>query len=190
MKIIAYYTGSDARWLIHTFPTDIRKIPYILFVRLRAYLMKPFVSEYWVDHNYLRYFIFHFNPKAKMRVVPDTLLHIEKYPKRKHLTKNVMYYYPANEYNKTYCRWCYGKDIIDTLKSEFTDFNWIRVDGKLDMKKVFPVIDFYIRPNRHDGASRLVQECEIQGIPYYHSHHDPDIDEIRTMLKEKFYGKN
>jgi hypothetical protein len=53
MKIISYYVGSQARWLVKTFPTDLKKIPYITFIKIRAWLLRPFIQEYWVDGEYL-----------------------------------------------------------------------------------------------------------------------------------------
>ena len=189
MKIISYYVGSQARWLIKTFPTDLRKIPYITFIKLRAWLLKPFISEYWVDSEYLIPFILRFAPKAKTRVIKDVIKYQKKYPKEEHSGFSVLYYYPKNEYNKKYCRWVYGKDIIDYLIGEFPQFTWIHIDGTQELSGIFPLVDVYIRPNRHDGSPRLVMECEIQNIPYYHSQCNPDITEIINFLKWQHESK-
>ena len=186
MKRIAYIVGSEARWLTETFPTDKRKIPYLLFVRLRAWLLRPFIQEYWTDANHLVPFLYKFNPNAKIRVVPDSIKYVTKYPKQYHKGFNVMYYYPHNEYNKTYCRWCYSKDILDQLVKLFPEFNWILVDGRQDMVNIFPYVDAYVRPNRHDGASRLVQECVIQEIPVMHTHCDPQIEDFVKFLTDQY----
>ena len=58
-----------------------------------------------------------------------------------------------------------------------TIFNitWIRVDGKQDMAKIYPIVDFYLRPNRHDGNPYMIKECEANNIPYYWSKENPNI---------------
>jgi hypothetical protein len=62
--------------------------------------------------------------------------------------------------------------------------NFIKVDGSQDMSKIYPITDFYLRPNRHDGSSRMIRECEINEIPYYHSTKKPDIFDITVKLKQ------
>lgn len=190
MKIIAYIVGSEARWLIKTFPTDLRKIPYITFVKIRAWLLRPIIQEYWVDNEYLLEFIYKFKRNAKTRIVKDEIKYPVKFPKIKHRGFMAMYYYPKNEYNRTYCRWVYGKDLIESLIEKFPYFYWIRIDGTLDLPKIFPWVDVYIRPNRHDGSPRLIRECEIQNIPYYHSQCNPNIKEIVEFLIEQYELKD
>jgi len=186
MKIVAYIVGSEARWMVKTFPTDFRKIPYITFVKVRAWLCKPFIQEYWTDSEYLLKFIYQFKPNAKTRVVIDELKYTEKCRKKKHTGFNVLYYYPKKEYNKTYCRWVYGKDIIDRLISLHPEYNWVRIDGSQDLSKEFPLIDVYIRPNRHDGTSRLVQECTIQNIPVLHTQCNPQLEDFDNFLRQHY----
>ncbi len=190
MKIVAYLVGSEPRWLTCTQPTDIRKLPYLAWVKIRARLLKPFISEWWTDAEYLIPFIKAFYPKAKTRVVKDELKYTVKYRKWVHPIFCVMYYYPANEYNKNYCRWVYGKDIIENLIRLFPDFYWIRIDGTNDLSKVFPMVDAYIRPNRHDGTPRLIEECKIQEIPYLHTQHDPDTRDFINFLTEQYENYN
>ena len=186
MKLVSYIVGSEARWLTETFPTDKRKIPYLLFVKLRAWILSPFIQEYWVDSDYLVQFIHKFKKNAKTRVVADTIKYSTKYPKIKHDGFNVMYYYPKNEYNKIYCQWVYGKDIIDRLISLHPEYNWVKIDGSQDLSKEFPLIDVYIRPNRHDGASRLVQECTIQNIPVLHTQCNPQLEDFDNFLRQHY----
>ena len=66
------------------------------------------------------------------------------------------------------------------------NINFIVVDGSRNMKDVFPVVDFYLRPNRHDGASRLRRECEIQEIPYYWTRRDPSVKEAMEAIYEVY----
>ena len=183
MRIIAYYTGSDARWLTETQPTDARKIPYILAARLRAWLLRPLVREYWVDDEYLAGWIRKFKPDAKTRVVRDELWYPTKMKQVPHKGINVAYYMPRRA-NRKYAEWCYGKDVVDRCIRLFPEFNWMRLDGNANMEYVYPYLDFYVRPNRHDGASRLVQECRLNDIPVYHTQHDPDFGTLLDTLKK------
>ena len=186
MKIISYYVGSQARWLVKTFPTDIKKIPYITFVKIRAWLLRPLIQEYWVDGEYLVGFIKEFKRGAKTRVVTDKVKYTKSIEKVKHDRFTVMYYYPKKRYNKKYVYWVYGQDIIQKLIDTYPDFNWVCVDGSADMGKIVPFVDVYIRPNRHDGSPRLIMECETWGIPYYHSTHNPDMGELSRFLVTEF----
>ena len=50
------------------------------------------------------------------------------------------------------------------------------------MNEVWSITDFYLRPNRSDAASRMVQEVRINNIPYYHSQCNPDYGTIKLKL--------
>jgi hypothetical protein len=191
MKLIAYYSGSDARWLVNMQPTDLKKIPYILFTRIRQWLLKWIVSEYEVPDKYLTGFILHTHKKAKIVIKPSVLKYTIKVPKKQHSGFNIMYYYPLNEYNRKYCQWVYGKDIIDRLKKHYGNkVIWIKVDGTYDLNYVFPVIDFYVRPNRHDGDGRLGRECKIQDIPIYWSQCNPNFNDIVRHIDSEIHLKS
>ena len=192
MKIITYIVGSQARWLVKTFPTDIRKIPYITWVKVRAWLLRPFIQEYWVDNAYLLQFVLSFKPTAKTRVI-SVPMDIRVYPKEPHPYFTILYYYPKREYNRKYCRWVYGKDIIEALANHYyPEFMWVGVDGTKDMSRIMPFVDVYLRPNRHDGTPRLVEECWANGIPYYWSNSEPDMEAIFQFIQfhyEQFKAK-
>ena len=119
-----------------------------------------------------------------IKILHDPLLHPTAYGKKKHKGFNVYYFFPKGKKNPKFIEWLYGYDVIQELQKRITNVNWIRLDGSNDMSKGFPIMDFYIRPNRHDGASRLRQECEINNIPYYWSQENPDIEEICKLLKQ------
>lgn len=186
MQILASFTGSDARWLVCTHPTDLRKVPYIWLHRLRCWLLKWVVSEYVIPHEYLANFIRLFDPRARFRVVPSTLRYTEVLPKVPHKEFNIMYYYPEREYNKRYCRWCYGADVVEQIVRHYNyhpHVRFIRVDGSKDLTKIFPYVDFYLRPNRHDGDARLKRECELQGIPVYWSQCNPSLYDATLKIE-------
>ena len=58
------------------------------------------------------------------------------------------------------------------LKELLHDVNWIVVDGTQDMAKVYPIVDFYYRPTRHDGSPYMIRECRANNIPYYWEGYD------------------
>ncbi len=87
--------------------------------------------------------------------------------KKEHNGINVAYYYPGDRGNKKFKQWVYGKDIIDQIISMFPGVNWIQLDGTKDICEIYPILDGYIRPNRHDGFPLIIIECLILNIPYY-----------------------
>ena len=69
-----------------------------------------------------------------------------------------------------------GYDIYLILRYALSGLvNWIVVNGSSDMSKIYPIVDFYLRPNRHDGMPCMVRECLENLIPYYWSFEKPDI---------------
>lgn len=180
MKIL--WTGSDTLFQIK-FPPGIRfrfKVK-ILIERIVMRIVSIFVQEHYVDHKFLKYHLLEKGYK-NIRVVPDKMQHDKSYPKIEHKGFNILFYYPKGKKNKEFIRWLYGIDIYERLRDELNGVNWIVVNGDSDMSKIYPVTDFYLRPTRHDGASRMRQECEIQKIPYYWSQENPDIEEIKEEI--------
>ena len=104
------------------------------------------------------------------------------YGKKKHDGFNILLYMPASK-NKEFTHWLYGYDIYETLRDALgSRVNWIIVDGSQDMSGIYPIVDFYFRPNRHDGWPYMVQECIKNNIPYYWSKSDPDADKVYYHL--------
>lgn len=110
--------------------------------------------------------------KSPIFEVPDPVNHPAAYERREHEGINVLYYDPSeHRKNKETARWIYGIDYIEKAMQLCSglNVNWIKVDGNQDMSKIYPITDLYVRPNRIDAKSRMVQECEINGIPVYHT---------------------
>jgi hypothetical protein len=103
--------------------------------------------------------------KKKISVLVDPPLHPKKYKKIPHEGFNVLYYRGLGG-NQKFKDWVYGKDLIDKLRKE-QNIKIVEVNGRSDMSMIYPLIDFMVRPNRHDGNPRMVMECEINDIPYY-----------------------
>jgi len=190
MKLIAFFQGTDAllisRW---NFPCRPYKRLYQIWMRIKIKLLNPFINEYWVDHSGLERELRKAGITKIVKLRPDELWYPEPIKKIKHKEFNILYYYPGDRGNAKLWRWVYGYDIYLELKQKLKNVHWIVVNGTADMMEVLPVIDFYLRPNRHDGASRLRQECEINNIPYYWTREKPNISEIIKQI-EKAKNRN
>ena len=101
---------------------------------------------------------------------------------------NILYYFPIGG-DMEFHKWLYGWDVAETVQNRLIDRNvrFMIVNGNNDMKYVYPYVDFYLRPNRHDGPSRMRMECDINDIPYYWTQKDPSVEdaikEIEKYLK-------
>lgn len=108
-------------------------------------------------------------------------LKIKKIP---HKSFNILLYRPhcSNKLRE----WIYGFDLMDILKQDLPKtlcVTFIEVDGYADMTKIYPVVDVYVRPNRHDGESRMVRECVLNNIPCYFTLENPDYDDMKDYIQ-------
>lgn len=150
---------------------------------LVKFLDRYFVQEYIIDHGNLGDYLRRAGLKKPARVFSDPVKHPRPYTRKKHDGFNVVYYDPSGrKKNKEAIRWIYGIDLIEGLKKELPYINFIAIDGTHDMAKIWPIADFYLRPNRTDGASRLRQEAVINGVPFYWSYEFPEIDEAKRDI--------
>lgn len=149
-----------------------------MFVRISKFC----IEEYWVVHDHLIPELNQFGISAKVVQHPyDTTV----YPKKKHNTFNILYYCPTSIKDKKLNAWLYGADIYTRVKYWFRDqrdVTFIEVDGTQDMAEIWPVTDFVLRCNRHDGGARMIDEAKLQGIPYYWSWENPDFEEIVKII--------
>ncbi len=108
----------------------------------------------------------------------------KRYKKKDHAGFNVLFYHPKNKPQR-FTDWLYGYDIIWKLiiQPPLKNLSVYEVDGSEDMSEIFPVIDFCVRPNRHDGNPRMIRECEIQGIPYYWTTSNPSFEDLIELIK-------
>lgn len=176
------WTGTDSLMLLDLSKRKLTKRPYWILFRLFARIIDFFCQEHYADSQLIADNLHKFGMKKKVSIFKDRVQHCVKYPKREHLEFNILYYFPEGAMEYKFLAWLYGRDIYEQVKEFFIGCNFIEVDGSKDMSTIYPVIDFYLRPNRHDGSSRIIQECEIQGIPYYHSNKNPDIEEIKRRI--------
>lgn len=152
--------------------------------------MDIFVDEHYCVSENIVNNVNKFGVKKPISIFGMKINHPTKYKKKKHDGFNIIYYNPANKKEKSFNRWLYGIDIIEEVKKEIPDINWIELDGSYDMEKIYTIADFCLRPNRHDGESRIIQECEINDIPYYRTYTgNADVDEIIRLIKKEYKSK-
>ena len=178
-----FWTGTDSLMLVdYSMRTFRKKVYWWLFRRLVG-VMDYFIEGHYCDSELVAEHVKEFGTKKPIVVMADALLHTEKYPKEPHDRFTVLYYRP-NGKDKKFTAWLYGLDIIDSLirDERLSEVHFLEVNGQSNMRYVFPYTDFYVRPNRHDGASRLRQECEIQDIPYYWTQTNPNTEDAYNAI--------
>ena len=189
MKII--YQGTDSLMLIK-FPKQLKwtKIFYVMALRVFAKIADFFVQENYACGHRVEQNLLAFGLTKPIVQFKDIVWYPKALPKKKHKGFNVLYYFPSNT---KWNRWLYGYDIFCDVKQVLNfhpDIHFIVVDGQQDMTKIYPIIDFMIRPTRHDGHPRMIDECIINDIPYYYSEDgNPSVIEICSQIIA-VYGNN
>jgi hypothetical protein len=183
-RIIHWWLGTDSLKLVLYPPGKSLWYIRIFLERLFWKMTESLYYEHWavnqrVSDNLIRFGI---NPK-KIKIVPDKPAYVNVYKKSEHGGINILYYIENDRTNQKYKDWVYGKDIIDRLINRFPDYNFIKVDGSADMEKIYPIIDAYIRPNRHDGSSRMIAECKANDIPCLWTVVNPDYKIFESWLE-------
>lgn len=184
MKIL--WTGTDSLMLIDMSMRRWKKKPYWIAFRILTRIMDYFAQEHYADSEQVAYNLRQFGLNKPISVFKDRVRHPKPYRKRKHDLFNVIYYMPRYNSDQEFTCWLYGCDIIERLKTAIPYVNFIECDGTLDMSQVYPYADFCVRPNRHDGSSRMIQECIINKIPYYHSFEYPDYEKAKEQIREAY----
>ena len=193
MKI--YFTGSDVQ-LLNEFPKQLSvlKLPYVLAYRKCMKEALRFAEEIWVVHDHLIPELNKFGITEKIKVFSHPLLHNESYGRKLHEGFNVLYYWHKSISDLEWNKWIYGYDVFLEVKEYFkdnADMQFIECErfDQYDMKKIYPITDFYLRCNQHDGDARMVQECKIQEIPYYWSWENPDVNGIIEEINRIYHAK-
>ncbi len=184
-----FWTGTDSLMLVDYSMRKWRKKPYWFVFRILIKLMDIFIECHYCVSLNVADNLRKFGTKKQIKILHDKIKYNKKFDKKRHKGFNIIYYYPINM-DKTFIRWLYGIDIIEYLKNRFPDINFIRLDGNKDMSKVYPITDFMVRPNRHDGHPRIVDECEIQDIPYYWSYEEPNMNALIKIIKDEVQRKS
>ncbi len=185
---VKWWLGTDA--LTMWFKPPGKRLTLVILHRIKMLLLEPFIYRHWFTGPRLiaslqrwRFF----NEKKALIVLHPSKLH-KSLKKSAHKGFNVFYYHPKN--SGEFERWVYGIDIIEQLQERVDGVRWIRVDGSQDMREIYPIVDMYIRPSRHDGQPRINIECEINKIPvFYSADGNPDVllfeKEIRRVQRQK-----
>lgn len=175
------WTGSDVlfatKFLKHS-----RKIKWFYMLAMRIYAK---VSDFMVQEHYVvsEHLIEELKPlklKKRISVLIDPPENLKLYKKKKHKGFNILYYRTKGN-NQIFNDWVYGYDIINEIK-KIEGVHVIEINGDADMSEIYPIIDFYARPNRHDGMPRMVIECKYNDIPYYWSKSDPSIYDLKEAI--------
>lgn len=156
------WTGTDCLFM-HKYPGGLYNIK-VFIMRLLVKIL----DRWFIERNYV--IAEHLKEELKLRKPVFTYtppMELKVYPKIKHEGFNILYYCPKTN-NQKFTNWLYGYDRFLKYK-EVTNYNFIVVDGSQDMSKIYPIVDFYYRPNRHDGSPYMIRECEYNNIPYYWS---------------------
>jgi hypothetical protein len=185
MKLL--HTGSDVLFSTRllggkNFPTKLSKYIYFLGMTIFVKLADLFVECHYVVSEHLINELKPLGLKKKIKILVDPPQSVAGIKRETHDGFNVLYYRGFGA-NQKYNDWVYGYDIAKKVKEFFgDDVNLIEVNGNKNMQKIYPIVDFYLRPNRHDGAPRMIMECEQLGIPYYWSKENPDINSIQNEI--------
>lgn len=189
------WTGSDTLFASRfvggqKFPTLKKKYPYFWAMTVFAKIADIFVQEHYVVSEHLIKRLEPLKLKKPIKVLVDPPKPVEKLKMVSHEGFNILYYCPIQK-NYKFFDWCYGIDIFHRVKWRFSDnkdVNFFYITGEHDMDKVYPYVDFYLRPNRSDGEPRMVMECEALGIPYYWTKENPSyrgaVQKINNELKK------
>jgi len=177
------WTGTDSLMLVDYSMRTFRKKVYWWIFRRLIRVMEYFIEGHLCDSELVFRNVVRFGTRKPIWTLLPKLTYTEKFPKKEHSTFTVLYYFPRGGDLK-FTQWLYGWDIFKAVCRAFPEFRYVVVEGDSDMEYIFPEVDFYLRPNRHDGSSRLRMECEIQEIPYYWSVQNPDLPRIFVMIDE------
>jgi hypothetical protein len=111
--------------------------------------------------------------------------------KRKH-SKFVVTYFEYHGGNKYFKDWLYGRDIIQNAIDHYKRNKQIKfrpINNKMSKQRILDILavtDAYIRPNRHDGNSRLATFCKISKIPVWHSRKDPYVVNLTWWIWHEY----
>lgn len=189
---VKWWMGTDALTIWYQ-PPGKRWIVVILH-RIKMRLLEPFIFQHWVTGPRLIADL-----EKSNAVQMDTVVvaywpgeYHRRVKKIEHEGFNVLYYDPNSG---PFERWKYGIAIIEEIKKRVSDVNWIKTDGTQDMKRIYPVVDLYIRPSGHDGEPRINAECKLNRISVIYSEDGKPsvecfINQINALKHKKRWIKN
>ena len=187
--IYKHWMGTDSLKLV-TYPSGklIWKVR-IFAERLLWRLFEPLIDKHFVVHPRLSKHLIDFGiSKEKISVkvnMSQCTYCLNQCERIEHEGIYIAYYYPGDRGNRRFKQWVYGLDIIERVIPMFPDIKFILLDGKQKMCSIYPTLDAYIRPTRHDGFPRIVIECLILDIPYYWDEEfQPSVSKLCAFLEK------
>jgi hypothetical protein len=179
---IAWWYGTDALKLVKYPPTSHRSWYVRIFLeRMFWRLFGWLYSEHWACSDLVRSDLVRFgiDPRKIRLEVNREGFEPKKYKRINHAGFNVVYYRYISKKNQVFKDWLYGYDVIQAVERQldlkgvvFLQIVWNEDHLDTDLDAIVPVTDLYIRPNRHDGESRLVMLFDHNNIPVYYTHDD------------------
>ena len=189
-RIIHFWGGTDALKLV-CFPPTKQYSWYLKIIveRILWKILEPLTREHWIDHEDLAADLISFGIKKEKISIhsdpiwPDKLEH----GRDCHLFFSVAYYRVIDK-NQVFKDWLYGYDIIEHLKKLHPAWNWMEIRPTHSKRIILWTLrcsDVYIRPNRHDGNSRLAEFCRANNIPVWHSRKLPNMPLLNRWLENE-----
>ncbi len=194
--LIHWWKGTDSLKLI-MYPPTLNKVWYvrIFLERIIFKCTEWMIREHWVDHQCLVSNLVEFGVDPKKILVRYDYIWTETIKKRKH-SKFMVLYYEYHGKNKYFKDWLYGNDIIKSAIKHFENNKQIAfrsITNRMTKRRVLELLavtDAYIRPNRHDGNSRLRLFCKINNISVYHTRQEESSDKLIRWLEYEFKAYN
>jgi len=187
--IYKHWVGTDALKLVKYPPGKLTWKFRIFIERMMLRIFGGIIDQHFVVHPRLTKLLVEFGiPSRKISVKVDKGICqscTNICTRLDHSGVNIAYYYPGDRGNRKFKRWVYGMDIIEYfIIPMFPEVNWIHLDGSKDMCRIYPTLDAYIRPSRHDGFPRIIIECMTLGIPYFWSEDfNPNVERVSKFVK-------
>ena len=194
--MILKWTGSDVYYM-HTFPKQwpLYKWPYILALRLFAYIADRYIIQ---RHQVVSEHLIHelrmaIGATKPVEVQPNDFAH-GKVNRAKEKIFYVAYYIPIShlQWRREWYSWLYGIDLIVKLMKELRPMNihFLPIYFSNGVYAGLKYADVYIRPNRHDGNSRLVRAFQYNDIPVWYSVENPNYTALKEWVIEQYNKKH
>ena len=183
-----YWTGTDSLMLIDYSKRTFRKKVYWQLFRWWIKFAEYFIQGHIATNSQIKHNLVRFGFRKPIEI-RETPIEAKVYPKRRHDKFTILYYYPTldNNLEEEFKDWLYANDIAWFVLSELTfHYKIIEVNGTEDMSEIYPYVDFYLRPNRHDESSRMIRECKANKISYYWSVTNPDPAEAVKQIEKAY----
>ena len=183
-----YWTGTDSLMLVDYSMRKLRKRPYWFLFRILVRILEKFIQGHLCVSDQVADHVRKFGTKLPIQIMQSKVLYSIPVKKINHKDFNILYYHPKNR-DQEFIRWLYGIDIIEQLEKVFPDAQFIKVDGSQNKNDIYQITDFLLRPNRHDGHSRMIMECEINKIPFYWTTQNPNIYEAEREIRKQIQSE-